>query len=217
MTLAHALAHALVYVIDDDMSVRRAIGRLLESEDYSVELLLGAREFLARAPHTGPSCVILDLNLPGLNGLELQEALLERGRTEQIIFITGGATVPSCVEAMKAGALDYLLKPFDDENLLSAVKRALERSSDQWLQRSQRKEVRDRLATLTPRECDVLKGVVAGMLNKQIAAEFGTTEGTIKVHRGHVMEKMGATSVAELVILAQRAGIAPTSKDATKI
>ena len=142
---------------------------------------------------------------------------MERGRTEQIIFITGGATVPSCVEAMKAGALDYLVKPFDDENLLSAVKRALERSSDQWLQRSLRKEVRDRLATLTIRECDVLKGVVAGMLNKQIAAEFGTTEGTIKVHRGRVMEKMGATSVAELVILAQRAGIAPTSTDATKV
>jgi FixJ family two-component response regulator len=142
---------------------------------------------------------------------------LERGRTEQIIFIMGGATVPSCVEAMKGGALDYLLKPFDDENLLSAVKRALERSSDQWLQRSLRKEVRDRLAALTTRECDVLKGVVAGMLNKQIAAEFGTTEGTIKVHRGRVMEKMGATSVAELVILAQRAGIAPTSTDATKV
>ena len=161
--------------------------------------------------------MILDLNLPGLNGLELQEALLERGRTEQIIFIMGGATVPSCVEAMKAGALDYLVKPFDDENLLTAVKRALKRSSDQWLQRSLRKEVRDRLAALTTRECDVLKGVVAGMLNKQIAAEFGTTEGTIKVHRGRVMEKMGATSVAELVILAQRAGIAPTSTDATKV
>jgi DNA-binding NarL/FixJ family response regulator len=114
-----------------------------------------------------------------------------------------------------AHALVYVID--DDENLLSAVKRALERSSDQWLQRSLRKEVRDRLATLTPRECDVLKGVVAGMLNKQIAAEFGTTEGTIKVHRGRVMEKMGATSVAEPVILAQRAGIGPTSTDTVKI
>ena len=205
------LAHALVYVIDDDLSMRKAVGRLLESEDYSVELLTGAREFLARAPHTGPSCVILDLNMPGLNGLELQEALAGRGRAEQVIFITGGASVPTCVQAMKAGAVDYLSKPFDDESLLSAVKRALERSSEQWLQRLQRKEVRDRLATLTPREFDVLKGVVAGMLNKQIASQFGATEGTIKVHRGRVMEKMGATSVAELVVLAQRAGIASTS------
>ena len=211
------LAHALVYVIDDDPSMRKAIGRLLESEDYSVELFTGAGEFLARAPHTGPSCLIVDLNMPGLNGLELQEALAGRGRAEKLIFITGGASVPTCVQAMKAGAVDYLSKPFDDESLLSAVKRALERSSEQWLQRSQRKQARDRLATLTPREFDVLKGVTAGMLNKQIASQFGTTEGTIKVHRGRVMEKMGATSVAELVILAQRAGIAPSSTDATKV
>src|SRR5260221_13395602 len=197
------------------MSTRKAIGRLLESEDYSVELFTGAREFLARA-HTGPLCVILDLNMPGLNGLELQEALVERGRAEQVIFITGGASVPTCVQAMKAGAVDYLPKPFRDEDLLYAVERALERSSEQWLQRSQRKEVRDRLATLTPREFDVLKCVIAGMLNKQIASQLGTTEGTIKVHRGRVMEKMGATSVAELVILAQTAKISPTLAAATK-
>jgi FixJ family two-component response regulator len=138
--------------------------------------------------------------MPRLNGLELQEALVGRGRAEQVIFITGGASVPTCVQAMKAGAVDYLPKPFRDEDLLCAVERALERSSEQWLQRLQRMEVRDRLATLTPREFDVLKGVIAGMLNKQIAAQFGTTEGTIKVHRGRVIEKMGATSVAELVI-----------------
>ena len=211
------LADALVYVIDDDLSTRKAIGRLLESEDYSVELFTGAWEFLARAPHTGPSCVILDLNMPGLNGLELQEALAGRGRAEQVIFITGGATVPTCVQAMKAGAVDYLPKPFRDEDLLYAVKRALQRSSEQWLQRAQRREVRNRLATLTPREFEVLKGVIAGRLNKQIASQLGTTEGTIKVHRGRVMEKMGATSVAELVILAQRGEIAPASPDATKV
>jgi FixJ family two-component response regulator len=118
--------------------------------------------------------------------------------------------VPSCVKAMKAGAVDYLPKPFRDEDLLYAVKRALQRSSEQWLQRSQCKEMRDRLATLTPRELDVLKCVIAGMLNRQIASQLGTTEGTIKVHRGRVMEKIGATSVAELVVLAQRADIAPT-------
>ncbi|MFY9986706.1 MAG: response regulator [Chthoniobacterales bacterium] len=209
--------HRLVCVVDDDLSMGKAVGRLLESEDYAVEIFAGAREFLARVPHTGPSCVILDLNMPGLNGLELQEMLAQTGRVEQIIFITGGATVPSCVQAMKAGAVDYLQKPFRDEDLLIAVERALKRSSEQWLRRLERKEARERLATLTPREFDVLKGVIAGMLNKQIAAQFGTTEGTVKVHRGRVMEKMGATSVAELVIVAQRAGIAPTARDATKV
>lgn len=202
------LERRLVFVIDDDLSMRKAIERLLESEDYSVEIFTGAQEFLARAPHTGAACVILDLNMPGLNGLELQETLAQTGRVEQIIFITGGATVPSCVQAMKAGAVDYLQKPFRVEDLLSCVERALQRSSEQWLQRLQRKEAREGLARLTPREFDVLKGVIAGMLNKQIAAQLGTTEGTIKVHRGRVMEKMGTTSVAELVILAQRAGIA---------
>jgi FixJ family two-component response regulator len=207
-------ADSLVYVIDDDMSMLKAIGRLLESEDYSVEMFTGAPEFLARAPHTGPACVILDLNLPGLNGLELQQALAERGLGEQIIFITGGASVPTCLQAMKAGAVDYLSKPFRDEELLYALEQALKRSSGRWLQLAQRKKVRERLATLTPREFDVLKLVIAGMLNKQIASQLGTTEGTIKVHRGRVMEKMGVTSVAELVMLAQRAGIAP---DTTKV
>jgi RNA polymerase sigma factor (sigma-70 family) len=210
-------ADSLVYVIDDDLSMLKAIGRLLESEDYSVEMFTGAREFLARAPHTGPSCIILDLNLPGLNGLELQQALAERGLGEQIIFITGGASVPTCVQAMKAGAVDYLSKPFRDEELLIALEQALKRSSEQWLQLAQRKKVRERLATLTPREFDVLKLVIAGMPNKQIASQLGTTEATIKVHRGRVMEKMEVKSVAELVILAQRAGIAPAATDTTKV
>ena len=210
-------ADSLVYVIDDDTSMLKAIGRLLESEDYSVEMFTGAREFLARVPHTGPSCVILDLNLPGLNGLELQQALAERGLGEQIIFITGGASVPTCVQAMKAGAVDYLSKPFRDEELLYALEQALKRSSEQWLQLAQRKKVRERLATLTPREFDVLKLVIAGMLNKQIASQLGTTEATIKVHRGRVMEKMGVTSVAELVILAQRAGVTPAAIGTTKV
>lgn len=129
------LERRLVFVIDDDLSMRKAIERLLESEDYSVEIFTGAQEFLARAPHAGAACVILDLNMPGLNGLELQETLAQTGRVEQIIFITGGATVPSCVQAMKAGAVDYLQKPFRVEDLLSCVERALQRSSEQWLQR----------------------------------------------------------------------------------
>ena len=179
--------------------------------------LLGAQEFLARPPHGGPSCVVVDLNLPELSGLELQRTLAESGRVDQLIFITGGASVPTCVQAMKAGAIDYLSKPFRDEDLLNAVEQALVRASEQWLKRSQRKEVRARLATLTPREFDVLKLVIGGMLNKQIAARLGTTEGTIKVHRGRVMEKMGVKSVAELVVLAQRAGITSESADITKV
>src|SRR6478672_11808082 len=141
----------------------------------------------------------------------------KEGSGEQIIFITGGASVPTCVQAMKAGAVDYLSKPFRDEELLYALEQALKRSSEQWLQLAQRKKVRERLATLTPREFEVLRLVIAGMLNKQIASQLGTTEATIKVHRGRVMEKMGATSVAELVILAQRAGIAPAATDTTKV
>jgi len=211
------LAHALVYIIDDEMSMPKAIGRLLESEGYSVEMFAGAQEFLTRPPHGGPSCVVVDLNLPELNGLELQRTLAESGRADQFIFITGGASVPTCVQAMKAGAIDYLSKPFRDEDLLSAVEQALVRASEQRVKSSQRKEVRARIATLTPREFDVLKLVIGGMLNKQIAARLGTTEGTIKVHRGRVMEKMGVKSVAELVVLAQRAGVASESADTTKV
>jgi len=211
------VANALVSVIDDEMSMLKAVGRLLESEGYSVEMFAGAREFLAQPPHGGPSCVVVDLNLPELNGLDLQRALAKSGRTEQLVFITGGASVPTCVQAMKSGAIDYLTKPFRDEDLLSAVEQALVRASEQWVKRSQRKGVRARLATLTPREFDVLKLVIGGMLNKQIAGRLGTTEGTIKIHRGRVMEKMGVKSVAELVILAQRAGIAPEAADITKV
>ena len=176
-------------------------------------MFASAREFLARTPHAGPACVVVDLNLPEFNGLELQQALAESGRLEQPIFITGGATVPSCVQAMKAGAIDYLSKPFRDGDLLSAIGRALVRASELREKTSQRKEAVARLATLTRRELDVLKLVIVGLLNKQIGAELGTTEGTIKVHRGRVMEKMGVKSVAELVILAQRAGIAAESAE----
>ena len=202
------IANALVYVIDDEMPMRKAIGRLSESEGYSVEIFSGAQEFLARPPHAGPSCVVVDLNMPELNGLELQRALAKSGRAEELVFITGGPSVPTCVQAMKAGAIDYLSKPFGDEDLLSAVEQALVHSSERRLNRARCKEVRGRLRMLTPREFEVLKLVIGGLLNKQIADRLGTTESTIKAHRGRVMEKMNARSVAELVVLAQRAGIA---------
>ncbi len=211
------VAHTLVYVIDDDLSMRKAIGRLLESEDYSVEMFTGAREFLARAPHTGPSCVILDLNMPGLNGLELQEALAERGRAEQVIFITGGASVPTCAQAMKAGAVDFLPKPFRATELLQCVERALARSADQRRRGADKAEARLLLDLLTPREFEVMQLVVTGMLNKQIASELGTAEKTIKVHRGRVMKKLGIVSVAELVRLVETAQIASLRWCETKV
>lgn len=201
------MANALVYVIDDEMPMRKAIGRLLESEGYSIEIFSRAQEFLARPPHAGPSCLVVDLNMPELNGLELQRAVAKSGRAEELVFITGGPSVPTCVQAMKAGAIDYLSKPFRDEDLLRAVEQALIRSSERRLKTAQFKEARGRLRTLTPREFEVLKLVIGGLLNKEIADRLSITESTIKVHRGRVMEKMNARSVAELIVLAQRAGI----------
>ena len=150
---------------------------------------------------------MLDVQLPGLDGLELQQALADR--KEQIVFITGHGDVPMCTQAMKAGAVDFLIKPVDDEAILDAVCRALERSAEIRKMKAERASARARLDSLTPREFEVLQRVIAGLLNKQIAAELGSAEKTVKIHRGRVMEKMGVTSVPELVRLAQAAGVAP--------
>ncbi len=197
----------LVFLVDDDPSVRRGLTRLLLSAGHSVEVFASAAEFLARAPHVGPSCLILDIRMPGLNGLDLQERLTRQSRDEQIVFITGHADVPMSVHAMKAGAVDFLPKPFDNEALLRAVDRALARSAERTQQRTERDSLRSRFETLTPREFEVLQFVIAGLLNKQIGAELGVAEKTIKVHRGHMMEKLGVKSVAELVRLAEKAGV----------
>ena len=198
---------ALVFLIDDDASVRKGVSRLLRSAGYECETFASATDFLAREPHGGPTCLIVDVRMPGLNGMELQEVLLERRREEQLVFITGHGDISMCSQAMKAGAVDFLPKPFGDDQLLECVARALSRSSEQRQRSVEKSEARRLLDSLTPREFEVMQLVVAGMLNKQIAAELAIAEKTVKVHRGRVMQKLGVTSVAELVRLGQRAGI----------
>lgn len=199
-----------VFVVDDDRSVRVGLANLLESDDYIVETFASAAEYLARGSHLGPTCLVLDVRLPGLDGLTLQRQLAERGRMEQIVFITGHGDIPMGIQAMKRGAVDFLPKPFDDEALLSAVGQALARSGEHWRKRDEVALIRARIATLTPREFEVFRLVIAGLLNKQIAAELGAALRTIKTHRGRVMRKLAVESVAELVRLAQRAGVTPT-------
>jgi len=198
-----------VFVVDDDRSVRTSLANLLATEDYDVEIFANAAEYLARMPHPGPACLVLDVQLPGLDGLALQRQLTEEGRTEQIVFITGHGNIPMGIGAMKCGAIDFLPKPFRDDDLLSAVAQALTRSAGDWQQRGEVAESRARLAKLTPREFEVFRLVIAGLLNKEIGAELGITLRTTKVHRSRVMQKINVISVAELVRLAQKAGITP--------
>jgi FixJ family two-component response regulator len=200
----------VVYVVDDDESVRRALARLIRSLSLDVETFASAPAFLAYRPPDRPSCLVLDVRLPGPSGLELQASLGRAQRTMPIIFITGHASVPTSVRAMKEGALDFLQKPFDDQALLEAIQRALARSRQARAERTARARVLHRLDTLTPREREVLARVVSGKLNKQIAAELGAAEKTIKVHRGRVMKKMQAESIADLVrMMLERGGETP--------
>ena len=194
-------------VVDDDESVRRGLSRLFRSADLRAEAFASAKAFLARSEHDGPWCLVLDVRMPGLDGLELQRALAGRGA--QIVFLTGQGNVPECARAMKAGAVDFLTKPVDDEELLGAVARALASSAEVRQSVIGRAAAQARLGTLTPRELEVMQRVIAGLLNKQIAAELDAAEKTIKIHRGRVMAKLGVTSVADLVRLAQAAAIAP--------
>ena len=199
----------LVFVVDDDQSVRTSLANLLSTEDYAVETFASAVEYLERAPAPGPACLVLDVRLPGLDGPALQRQLTGEGRVEQIVFITGHADIPMGISAMKRGAVDFLPKPFSDDELLAAVEQALARSAEHWKQRGEVAESRARLAKLTPREFEVLRLVITGLLNKEIAVELDVAVRTIKTHRSRVMQKMGVVSVAELVRLAQRAGVAP--------
>jgi FixJ family two-component response regulator len=198
-----------VFVVDDDDSVRTSLANLLEIEGYSVESFVSAAEFLMRAPNVGPACLVLDVRLPGLDGLALQRQLTDRGRMEQIVFITGYGDIPMGIQAMKRGAVDFLPKPFEDEALLNAVAQAIARSADSWQERHKVTQIRSRIATLTPREFEVFRLVITGLLNKQIASELGAALRTIKTHRGRVMHKLGVQSVADLVRLAQKVGVSP--------
>lgn len=210
-------ANSLVFLIDDDASVRRGVSRLLRSAGFKNEAFRSASDFLARDQHLGPACVIVDVRMPGINGMALQELLRQRRREEQLVFITGHGNVSMCAQAMKAGAVDFLPKPFRDTELLECVARALARSAEQQRRGAEKTEARRLLDLLTPREFEVMQLVVTGLLNKQTAAELGTAEKTIKVHRGRVMKKLGIASVAELVRLVETAQVAPVTRRETKV
>jgi len=201
-------ADATVFVVDDDASVRKALARLIRSAGMTARPFPTAEAFLAESHLEPASCLVLDVRLPGLNGLQLQEALNQKGYPLAIIFITGHGDVPMSVRAMKAGAVDFLQKPFEDSDLLDAIRRAIARSRDAFAKQAESARVQGRYDTLTPREREVLSLVVAGRLNKQIAGELGAAEKTIKIHRGRVMAKMQAASLADLVRMAGLLGIA---------
>jgi FixJ family two-component response regulator len=207
----------LVFVIDDDESVRKGLKRLLRSANYESEVFKSASDFLARPPHPGPACVIVDVQMPGVNGIDFQKALIQRRREEQLVFITGYGNIPMCAQVMKAGAVDFLPKPFKSRELLKCVEHALDRSTEQRRGAAERNEARRLLDLLTAREFEVMQFVITGMLNKQVGGELGVAEKTVKVHRGRLMQKLGVTSVAELVHLVQRAGVPPPVRSETKV
>jgi FixJ family two-component response regulator len=203
------LEQPIVFVIDDDDSVRRSLERLLRSVDLEVETFASAQDFLRKPMPDRPACVVLDLRLPGPSGLELQESLIRSGHDVPIVFISGHADVPSSVRAIKAGAVDFLQKPFSDQALLDIIHGALRRDREARRDRAEVASIRVRFDMLTPRERDVLRLVIQGRLNKQIAGDLGISEKTVKFHRGRVMEKTQAGSVAELVRQADRLGLRP--------
>jgi FixJ family two-component response regulator len=208
------LMNGTVYVVDDDPAVLQAVSRLLRARGLVVHAFQSARAFLEQHNTAAPGCLVLDVVMPDFDGLELQSALVAAGAERMIVFLTGRGDVRTGIRAMRAGAINFLVKPVDDEDLFTAVQEALDKD---WEARSARTETtfaQSRLATLTPREREVLAHVVAGQLNKQIASDLGTVEKTVKVHRARVMRKMGVQSLAELVRLAYRCGIGVSSGEA---
>ena len=200
-------AEPIVFVVDDDVSVRESLELLIRSEGLQVETFVSAQEFLSRPRSLVPSCLILDVSLPGLNGLDLQKRVAVERADMPIIFITGHGNIPMSVEAMKAGAVEFLTKPFSDDVLLQAVRSALMRSQQAVDAEQERQKLQECYASLTYREREVLTLVVSGLLNKQVGFELGISEVTVKAHRGKVMQKMKADSLAELVKMAAKLGV----------
>ena len=198
---------AIILVVDDDISVREALEGLIRSAGWRVETFPSAQEFLARPPADAPGCLVLDVRLPGLSGLDLQKRLAEMNLELPIIFITGHGDVPTSVQAMKAGALEFLTKPFADQDLLNAIQQAVKHDRAERRSQAKIRELHGRYQSLTPREREIMERVVAGLLNKQIAAELGISEITVKAHRGQVMRKMRADSLADLVTMSEALGI----------
>jgi FixJ family two-component response regulator len=209
MTSTMPRALPVVYVVDDDISVRESLELLIHTAGWQAELFESAREFLRRPKASVPSCLVLDVNLPGLNGLDLQKQVVADRANMPIIFITGFGDVPTSVRAMKAGAVEFLTKPFSDDVLLNAIQQALERSRNVLDEEAMLRELRDRYALLSRREREVMALVVRGLMNKQVGFELGISEITVKAHRGRVMEKMEARSLADLVTKSARLRIAP--------
>jgi len=205
-TLPMSTALPIVFIVDDDVSVRESLELLVRNENWKPEIFASAQEFLSYPRTLVPSCLVLDLSLPGLNGLELQKQLAVEQIDIPIIFITGYGDVPKSVQAMKAGALEFLTKPLNTDALVSAIRNALQRSRLSLAEDAEMQELRDRYASLTPREQQVMALVVAGLLNKQVGGELGISEITVKAHRGRVMQKMKAKSLAELVKIAANLG-----------
>jgi len=206
-----------VFLVDDDASVRRALARLIKSAGHQVQTFSSAREFLAtKTCGEEAACLVLDVRMPDLTGIDLQRQLQTLNRNVPIVFITGHGDIPMSVQAMKAGAVDFLPKPVRDTDLLRAIKQALTRAAHDRTEQNELEDIRRRVEKLTPRELEVMALVVSGLLNKQIAFELGTVEKTIKVHRARVMEKMQAESLAELVRLAEKVGIPPKKVEVTE-
>ena len=202
----------IVFVVDDDISVRESLELLIQHEGWQPKTFASAQAFLDCPRVVVPSCLVLDVSLPGLDGLELQKRVAAERTDVPIIFITGYGDVPKSVQAMKRGAVEFLTKPFNDEVLLTAIRQALDRSRLTLAQETEMRELRDRHASLTPRERQVMSLVVSGLLNKQVGGELGISEITVKAHRGQVMQKMKANSVADLVKMAER--LRPTDRSA---